>query len=69
MSEALETKGDEIDWRKSMEILRAVEQNGTTWSIVHSPSTLDVYFSAYKRWERVFFLRPFSSETTALLTK
>jgi len=62
MSEALEARAGAIDWRGSMEILRAVEQKGTTWSIVYSPSTLDVYFSVYRQWNRIYHLRPFSRQ-------
>ncbi|MGB2959468.1 MAG: carcinine hydrolase/isopenicillin-N N-acyltransferase family protein, partial [Bacteroidota bacterium] len=48
MSEALEAEGGNVDWKASMNILRDVEQKGTTWSIVYSASTRDVYFSVYK---------------------
>jgi choloylglycine hydrolase len=59
MSETLgETKGD-VDWKDAMNILRGVSQKGTTWSVIYSPATKDLYFSVYQDWDKVYHLEGF----------
>lgn len=56
MAETLQRVEGVLDWQASMDVLRDVEQKGTTWSVVYSPSARDLYFSVYKDWETVYHL-------------
>jgi hypothetical protein len=42
-----------------LNILRGVQQNGTTWSAVYSPTTRDIYFSVYQNWDKIYHLKAF----------
>jgi hypothetical protein len=57
LSETLETREGKIDWRMGMEMLRAVSQAGTTWSVVYSLRSQDVFFSVYQTWEKIYHLK------------
>jgi hypothetical protein len=59
ISESLEKAGGKIDWKAGMKILRDVRQNGTTWSVVYSPTTKDIYFSVYQEWDTIYHIRGF----------
>jgi len=56
MSETLENADGNVDWKGGMNILQNVAQKGTTWSIVYSPATGELHFSAYQDWETVYRL-------------
>jgi hypothetical protein len=43
-----------------MEMLRAASQDGTTWSVVYSLKSQDVFFSVYQTWEKIYHLKGFS---------
>jgi hypothetical protein len=57
MSEALENAGGTVDWKAGMNILHDVQQNGTTWSAIYSPTTKELYLSVYQRWDTIYHLR------------
>jgi hypothetical protein len=59
MAEALEKAGGKIDWPAGMQILRDVSQKGTTWSVVYSLPTKELYFSVYQNWATIYHLKPF----------
>ena len=59
ISETLEKTEGNIDWKAGMRILQDVTQKGTTWSVVYSPHTKELYFSVYQNWDVVYHLRAF----------
>ena len=59
LSEALERRDGKIDWRTGMKMLQDVSQNGTTWSVVYSPRSQDVFFSVYQTWEKIYHIEGF----------
>jgi len=59
LSETLELNNGHIDWRAGMQMLRNVSQKGTTWSVVYSLRSKDVYFSVYQTWEKIYHLQGF----------
>jgi hypothetical protein len=59
ISEALEGAGWTTDWKAGMKVLRSVQQNGTTWSVVYSPTSLDLHFCVYQEWDTVYHLKAF----------
>ena len=59
ISESLEDAGGRIDWKAGMNILRDVQQKGTTWSAVYSPTTKDIYFSVYQQWDTIYHIGGF----------
>jgi penicillin V acylase-like amidase (Ntn superfamily) len=56
MSQTLEGELDN-DWEYGMKLLQDVSQAGTTWSVVYSPTTKELYFSVYQQWETVYHLK------------
>jgi penicillin V acylase-like amidase (Ntn superfamily) len=56
ISQTLEKTNGEVDWKAAMRILQDVEQKGTTWSIVYSPTVKDIYFSIYQKWNVIYHL-------------
>ena len=42
-----------------MNILQDVAQKGTTWSAIYSPTTGDLYFSVYQKWDTIYHLKGF----------
>jgi hypothetical protein len=59
ISEAFdETKG-KIDWKAGMRILQDVEQKGTTWSVIYSPTAKDLFFTVYQDWDKTYHLSAF----------
>ncbi len=63
ISETLEkTKGD-VDWKAGMKILQDVTQKGTTWSVIYSPPTKELYFSVYQNWDNIYHLKIPDSES------
>ncbi|MBU0692379.1 MAG: linear amide C-N hydrolase [Candidatus Eisenbacteria bacterium] len=56
MSENLEEVKGIVDWKASMGFLQDVEQKGTTWSIVYSLRTTELYFSVYQEWDTVYHI-------------
>ncbi len=56
ISETLESKTGNVDWRGGMEILQDVAQQGTTWSEVFCLPTKELYFSVYQDWEIAYHL-------------
>jgi len=59
MSETLENTNGNVDWKAGLEILQDVKQKGTTWAVVYSPTTKDLYFSVYQKWDMIYHLKPF----------
>lgn len=57
MSETLEKIEGNVDWKDGMNILQDVTQKGTTWSIVYSLKTRELYFSVYQDWDKTYHLR------------
>ena len=57
LSESLEMTNGNIDWQTGMQMLRDVSQKGTTWSVVYSLRSKDVYFSVYQTWEKIYHLQ------------
>lgn len=61
IAESLENKNGKVDWLGGMQLLRAVSQKGTTWSIIYSPPSRDIYFSVYQTWGKIYHLNTFST--------
>jgi len=59
MAETLEKADGRIDWPAGMQILKDVSQKGTTWSVVYSLPTKELFFSVYQNWATVYHLKPF----------
>jgi hypothetical protein len=59
ISETLEKTKGNVDWKGAMNILQDVTQKGTTWSVIYSPTTKDLYFSIYQDWDKVYHLKGF----------
>jgi hypothetical protein len=59
MFETFEKTNARIDWQGGLQALKNVSQEGTTWSVIYSPTLKDVHFSVYQSWEKVFHLREF----------
>ncbi|KPL07287.1 hypothetical protein AMJ86_04820 [bacterium SM23_57] len=59
MSETLEKTYGNVDWRAGMKILHDVTQKGTTWSVVYSLQTKELYFSVYQGWDTIYHLKAF----------
>ncbi len=54
MSETLEKTKGNVDWKAGMKILQDVTQKGTTWSVVYSLTSRELYFSVYQNWENIY---------------
>jgi hypothetical protein len=59
ISETLEKTKGNVDWKAGMKILQDVKQNGTTWSVIYSPTTKELYFSVYQKWNMIYHLKTF----------
>jgi len=59
ISETLEKTNGKIDWQAGIQILRNVSQEGTTWSVIYSPTSKDLHFSVYQSWDKVYHLQGF----------
>ena len=57
ISEALDKTKGAADWHTGMRILQDVSQIGTTWSVVYSPTSKDLYFSVYQHWDTIYHIR------------
>jgi hypothetical protein len=55
-SEALEKAEGNVDWQAGMRILKNAAQKGTTWSVIYSPTTKELYLSAYQSWNKIYHL-------------
>ena len=56
ISETLENTKGNVGWKAGMKILQDVTQKGTAWSVVYSPTTEDLYFSVYQKWDNIYHL-------------
>jgi hypothetical protein len=56
ISETLEKTEGNVDWKAGMKILQEVTQKGTTWSVIYSPPTKELYFSVYQEWDDIYHL-------------
>ena len=59
ISENLEKTEGIVDWRSGMNILQDVAQKGTSWSVIYSPTSKDLYLSVYQNWDTVYHLEGF----------
>ncbi|MBN1271344.1 MAG: linear amide C-N hydrolase [Candidatus Aminicenantes bacterium] len=59
ISETLEKTKDNMDWKSGLKILQDVTQKGTTWSVIYSPSSGELYFSVYQNWDKIYHLKTF----------
>jgi hypothetical protein len=59
ISETLEKVHGRVDWHAGMQLLKDVSQGGTTWSVIYSPTSKDVFFSVYQSWDKIYHLRGF----------
>ncbi len=59
ISETLEKSKGAIDWKAGLKILQDVSQKGTTWSVIYFPTTRELYFSVYQKWNCIYRLKPF----------
>jgi len=59
ISETLEKKRGNVDWKAGMKILQNVTQKGTTWSVIYSPPTKELYFCVYQNWDIIYHLKGF----------
>jgi hypothetical protein len=55
-SAELAESGGGLDWAGGMRLLKDVSQSGTTWSVVYSPKSAEVFFSVYQDWDHVYRL-------------
>jgi len=56
MSESLEPADGVMNWKSGMKILHDVQQKGTAWSALYSPTAGEVYFSVYQNWDKNYHL-------------
>jgi choloylglycine hydrolase len=56
ISETLENTRGNVNWKAGMRILQDATQKGTTWSVVYSPTTKELYFSVYQKWNLIYYL-------------
>jgi len=59
ISETLEDTKGNVDWKAGLKILHDVKQNGTSWSVLYSPTTKEIYFSVYQKWDTIYHLKKF----------
>jgi hypothetical protein len=59
ISETLDNTKGNVDWEAGMKILQDVEQKGTTWSVIYSPTSKELYFSVYQKWDIIYHLKTF----------
>jgi len=59
MSETLEKTEGNVDWKAGMKIMQDVRQKGTTWSIIYSLKSKELYFSVYQNWNIIYHLESF----------
>ena len=59
ISGTLERAKGNVDWKAGLKILQDVEQKGTTWSVIYSPPTKELYFSVYQKWDIIYHLGTF----------
>jgi len=57
ISEILEKTKGQVDWKTGMKIMQNVTQKGTTWSIVYSPTSKEIYFSVYQKWDTIYHIK------------
>jgi hypothetical protein len=57
ISETLENTKGNVVWKDGMKILHDVKQKGTTWSVIYSPTTKELYFSVYQKWNIIYHLK------------
>jgi predicted choloylglycine hydrolase len=57
ISETLDRTRGNVDWKAGMNILQDVQQKGTTWSVVYSLATTELYFSVYQQWNIIYHLQ------------
>lgn len=57
ISETLDKTKGNVDWKASMKILQDVTQKGTTWSVIYSLLTKEMYFSVYQEWDNIYHLK------------
>lgn len=56
ISETLENAQGNLDSTAGMKVLQEVAQKGTTWSVVYSPTSKELYFSVYQEWGVIYHL-------------
>ena len=59
ISTSLDKTNGQIDRQEAMQILRDVSQDGTTWSVIYSPTSKDLNFSVYQNWDKIYHLQGF----------
>jgi hypothetical protein len=59
ISATLEKREGNVDWKAGMKILQDVTQKGTTWSVVYSLTSKELYFSVYQEWDKIYHLMTF----------
>jgi hypothetical protein len=59
ISDTLEKTKGNVDWKTGMKILQDVTQKGTTWSVVYSLVSKELYFSVYQNWNIIYHLKTF----------
>jgi hypothetical protein len=59
LAEALDKTKGETDWKTGLKMLQDVSQKGTTWSVVYSLPTKELYFSVYQKWGTIYHLKAF----------
>jgi hypothetical protein len=57
ISETIEKMEGNVDWKAGMNIMQDVTQKGTTWSVVYSLTTRELYFSVYQDWDKIYHIR------------
>jgi hypothetical protein len=59
LSDALAKRGDRLHWRGGLDLLKEVQQQGTTWSVMYSTLTKELHFSIYQDWNVIYHLKAF----------
>ena len=59
ISDSLEKTKGNVDWKAGLKILQDVRQKGTTWSVVYSLASKELYFSVYQNWNIIYHLETF----------
>ena len=57
ISDTLEKTKGNVDWKAGLKILQDVRQKGTTWSVVYSLKSKELYFSVYQNWNIIYHLK------------
>ena len=56
ISATLEKANGNVTWKEGLHILKDVSQGGTTWSVIYLPNSIELYFSVYQSWDKIYHI-------------